>query len=77
MIENREVAHEISHLMLEIGARLDASVSLVHKNCSAEEFQRYNKIVASLMAEMLLEVMDPLYLAHPDIKPIELDRRNV
>ncbi len=72
MIQNKEVAREISSLMLDIGARLDQSVARVQQQCSAEEFEHYNKVVATIMAEMLLEVMHPLYTEHPEIKPKEL-----
>ncbi len=73
MIENKDVAKEISNLMLDIGARLDASVARVQSTCSEEDYQRYNNAVATIMAEMLLEVMNPLYTTHPDLKPTHLD----
>ncbi len=73
MIENKEVAKEISSLMLDIGAKLDASVARVESTCSAEDFERYNSAVATILAEMLLEVMNPLYATHPDLKPQHLD----
>lgn len=72
MIENRDVAKEISNLMLDFGAKLDASVILVQQKCGPEEFERYKKVIALIMAEMLLEVMNPLYAEHPDLKPKEL-----
>ena len=72
MIENKDVAREISKLMLDFGAKLDASVMLVQQQCGPEEFQRYKKVVAIIMGEMLLEVMNPLYAKHPDLKPKEL-----
>jgi hypothetical protein len=72
MIENVEVAKEISDLMLEYGARLDKSVALVSERGSAEELKAYRRAVGKIMGEMLLEVMNPLYARHPDLKPKEL-----
>ena len=43
------------------------------EQCSPEEFKSYRLAVAKIMAEMLLEVMDPLYAQHPSIKPPELE----
>jgi hypothetical protein len=43
------------------------------EQCSPEEFKAYRLAVAKIMAEMLLEVMNPLYAQHPSIKPLELE----
>jgi len=72
MIQAENVAREINSLMLEYGAKLDASVALVKTQCSAKEFANYQKAVGTVMADMLLEVMNPLYEQHPDLKPDEL-----
>lgn len=72
MIQEKDVAKEISQLMIEYGSKLDASVAMVQKKCSAEEFSAYRKAVAQLMGTMLLDIMNPLYEAHPDLKPKEL-----
>lgn len=72
MIADKNVAKEISSLMLDFGAKLDASVVLVQQKCSPEEFERYKKAIAPIMADMLLEVMNPLYAKHSDLKPKEL-----
>lgn len=72
MIANKDVAKEISNLMLDFGAKLDASVALVQQNCGPKELDTYKKVIARIMGEMLLEVMNPLYAKHPDLKPKEL-----
>ena len=72
MIENKEIAKEIGKLMLEYGARLDASVALVRDHCTDDELRQYRKAVGKIMGEMLLEIMNPLYARHPDLKPKEL-----
>lgn len=72
MIEQEDVAAEVSKLMLEFGARLDASIALVQSRCTPQEFQAYRKAVGGIMGSMLLEVMNPLYEKHPQLKPKEL-----
>lgn len=73
MIKNELVAKRISELMLDIGARLDKSVELVQENCLADDFNAYRQGVGAIMAEILLEILNPLYAEHPSIKPPELD----
>ncbi len=73
MFEDKEVAHAVSDLMLEIGEKLDASVAQVQQRCSAAEFERYREVVGRVMGDLLLEVMNPLYLKHPEFKPEGLD----
>ncbi len=73
MIREKAVAKEVSQLMIEYGAKLDASVALVKQQCSTEEFEAYRKAVGKIMGYMLLDVMNPLYEKHRDLKPAELD----
>jgi len=72
VIQNEEVARQISDLMVEFGRRLDASVALVRDRGTPEEFQVYRRAVGKIMADMLLEIMNPLYAKHPDVKPAGL-----
>ncbi|WP_266160231.1 hypothetical protein [Dyella silvatica] len=72
MIGNEQVAKQISELMLEYGARLDESIILVMENCPEDEFKRYRMAAGRILGEMLLEIMNPLYAKHPDLKPAGL-----
>ena len=69
----RDVAEAINKLMLEYGAQLDASVRLVMDSCSPSEFEAYRGAVGQIMGTMLLDVMNPIYREHPDLKPPQLD----
>lgn len=73
MIQQRDVAEEISQLMIKYAEKLNASVSLVKEKSSVEEFATYRKAVGKIMGEMLFEVMNPLYEMRPDLKPKELN----
>ncbi|MGJ0515072.1 MAG: hypothetical protein ACR65O_04885 [Methylomicrobium sp.] len=72
MIKNEDIAKQISELMLSYGAKLDASVAVVIDKCSNEEAIVYKKAVGKIMGTMLLEIMNPLYKQHPELKPKEL-----
>ena len=68
----KDVAQQISSLMLEFGAKLDSSVELVVANGSAVEALRYKRAVGKILGEMLVEIMNPIYAEHPDLKPPQL-----
>jgi hypothetical protein len=73
MIKDAVIAQQVSDLMLEFQGRLDDWVIAVQEQWSPEEFKAYGPAVAKIMAEMLLEVMNPLYAQDPSIKPPELE----
>jgi phytoene/squalene synthetase len=69
MIENEEIAREVSNLMIDFSHRLDASVARVQDHGTDEEFKTYRRAVGKVLGEMLLEIMNPLYARHPSLKP--------
>jgi hypothetical protein len=69
MIKNALIARQVSDLMIEFHGRLDQSIVLVQEKCSSGEFKSYRLAVARIMGEMLLEVINPLYVQHPSLKP--------
>jgi hypothetical protein len=73
LFEDKDVAHDVNNLMLDMGRKLDASLAQVQKSCSAAEFEQYRKVVGQIMGEILIEVMNPILLKHPQLKPAELN----
>ena len=69
MIKDPSIARQVSDLMIEFSQRLDESILIVQEHCSPDEFKVYRLAVAKVLGEALLEVMDPLYAEHPDLKP--------
>lgn len=69
MVRNESVASDVAQLMLECTTRLDGSVALVQEKCSHEEFNAYRLAVGKVLGEILLEVLNPLYEEHPELKP--------
>ena len=72
MIADRSVAEKVSTLMVEFGARLNESVATVQASYSESEFSAYRAAVGRLMGAMLLDIMNPIYGQHPDLKPPQL-----
>ncbi len=69
MIHDLEIARHASDLMvgfLRTARRLGGHR---YGKCSPEEFRAYRRAVGKVMAEMVLEIMNPLYKEHPSIKP--------
>lgn len=72
----RDVAEAINKLMLEYGAKLNESVKLVMESCSSSEFESYRVAVGQIMGTMLVDVMNPIYGEHPDLRPPQLINRS-
>jgi hypothetical protein len=68
----QDVAREISTLMLETTERLDRSVTKMRAQLPPAEFGTYGRAVGTILADIIMEVLDPLYAEHPDLKPPEL-----
>jgi len=69
LIENSNVAKQISELMQDCSSRLDKSIALVRDECDAEDLKTYRRAVGKVMGEILLEVLNPLYAKHPLLRP--------
>ncbi len=70
---NKQVASEVVDLMIELGDKLNHSVSLVQSSCTENEFTVYRRAVANIMGSILLDVMNPIIDEHPDLKPNKLE----
>lgn len=73
MISSPEVAERVNPLVLEIAAKLNASIADAGSSCPEEEFVNYRRVVAKIMGAILLDIMNPIYAAHPALKPSQLD----
>jgi hypothetical protein len=71
MIENLDTARRVNDLLLEISGKLDESVALVQSTCSETTFISYRSAIGKVMGRIFFEVFDPLYKAHPNLKPPE------
>jgi hypothetical protein len=73
MISDPAVAAKVSEVMVGIAGQLNESVAFVMKHSSQDEFSTYQKAVGSVMGEMLLEILNPLYKQYPSLKPPQFE----
>jgi hypothetical protein len=59
--------------MLEVSGKIDESISIVRRECTSQEFEAYRKASAKVIDYILLEVLNPIYAAHPEMKPKTLE----
>jgi hypothetical protein len=68
LVNDPAAAKYLSGLLLEISGRLDQSVATVKERWPAED-QNYRRAVGRVLAKILVEMLNPLYLQHPDLRP--------
>jgi hypothetical protein len=69
VLKNASTAKQINDLMLDISGRLEESVVNVKETCAPAEFEEYRRSVARILGQVLLGVLNPLYLEHPSLRP--------
>jgi hypothetical protein len=65
-------AEIVSREMLDLAARLDASIALMQIHLPPTDYVNYRGAVGELMGRMLIEFMNPLYKQYPALKPPQL-----
>jgi hypothetical protein len=73
MISDPEIARIVSDLMLELFRRVDESVDQIRERCSAEEASAYQRATAPVAGAIVMNVLEPLYVRHPELKPRNWD----
>ena len=76
MISDKQIASEISVRVLEVNRLLDEVISLARGKCSQEELSVLKLAVGHVLGELLVEIVNPLYQAHPALKPNGLEVPN-
>lgn len=66
---DKETAREIHATLIDVCQRLDGTIVLAKQRCSEEDFKKYRRAVGAVMGEILLEILNPMYVEHPELKP--------
>lgn len=69
MISDPQIATQISRLMLDIFRQVDESLALVRERCPPEEVAAYQKATGLVAGPIVMDVLEPLYRRHPELKP--------
>jgi len=64
-------AESTSLLILRLNAALDAHLGQLQASCEAGEFVEQRRLFGKAMSA-LLDIANPLYRAHPHLKPVQL-----
>ena len=66
---NEEEAEKLSIMLMQVVAKLDQSAAFVKDKDSKEEWVKYRGAVGKAMAEVYLELEEPLWKRFPHLKP--------
>ena len=61
--------------MARCARELNKSIRLVRDTCPDPEFKAYRLITGRIMADLYLEVMQPIHRRFPDLEPEQLKRK--
>ena len=62
-------------MMRQCSGILDDSVRRVMETCSEDEFKTYRRVIGGIMADIYLNVMQPIHQKYPDLEPEEMRRK--
>jgi hypothetical protein len=68
-----EVARKISEEMRETMGRLEDVIALAAEQCTSTEYAAVKKGIGRVMGAIVLDVMNPLYAANPEVKPSDYE----
>ncbi len=68
-VGNEQLAGTVSTRLLAVFQELEDTVLLVAGESSGEELQRYKQAIGCVCGSLVLDVLGPLYEAHPGVKP--------
>jgi hypothetical protein len=74
MLSNKEIAREVESAMRQCSGILNESIRRVMETCPEEEFKAYRRTVGAIMADVYLNVVQPIHQRYPDLEPPELKR---
>ncbi|HEY3706838.1 MAG TPA: hypothetical protein VGL22_17375 [Terracidiphilus sp.] len=73
MISDKDVARQISDLMLDAFNRIEDSCELVSRSVPQQEAAAYSQAADRIIQPIVLDLLEPLFARHPDLKPAHWD----
>jgi hypothetical protein len=70
---SRKAAAKIVDVVMRHGAEQDQALIDIQPICSPDEFETYKQMIGKSMGAMLLDVLNPIFEKHPDLKPPQLE----
>ncbi|MGO1070642.1 hypothetical protein [Lysobacter sp. CA199] len=72
MITDPHIAAKVHQLLRESSELINSAAMLVKEHCPEDEFESFRDGISKILAETLIEVLNPLYFLHPDLAPLGL-----
>jgi hypothetical protein len=69
MIESKDVAASVNSKLRNCYQLLEESIVEVNRTCDEEQAKSYRQKIGSLFTILVFDLMEPLYQAHPELKP--------
>jgi hypothetical protein len=69
----KEEAEKLSIALLQVFSRLDQSASFVRDKDDKASWDRYRHAVGQAMGVVSLDLLEPLWSRHPELRPEYLD----
>ncbi len=73
MIKDPDVAKQIDEAMRQLWNQLCGCIDMVRERCSPEEYTAFVKATRNIGCGIVMDVMEPLYEANPNLKPPNWD----
>jgi len=70
---DRETALKVCGLADELLAKAAELLEVVNVSCSQEERASIHAPLATVIGEVDVEILEPIYKQHPDLRPSELE----
>ena len=70
----RELAKHIAVTGFRSASLLQELLTLLKEHCDQTEYKQYAKAIASVSAEISLEILNPIFQKNPDLK-IEIENK--
>ena len=65
-------AQQVERLGRTANAALNEALLIAQANCTTEEFTALRSVIGQIMGAVVIDLLQPLYAAHPEITPPEL-----
>jgi hypothetical protein len=69
---SKEAAQLVLNVVLRNCAEQDAVLDNIRPLCSQDEFESYRQMIGKSMGSIVLDVVDPIVVKYPDLKPLEM-----
>jgi hypothetical protein len=62
-------ATKLNEVLVECYFKLHGSIEIVKEHCDDDERKAYCRAVGKVLGYLLLDVLEPMYSEHPDLRP--------